>query len=374
MSKRNSLLFNVVRSLAAIAIALIVATFLVFFSSTSTGFLEKLADTAEALEALLVRPFIKANGTFNSKAFLDVLASMIPIMFTGLATTVMFSANQFNLGSEGGIMLGAFIAALSAIYLPLPTIILPIVSILLGSLAAMLVLLIPATLKAKLNISEMVNSLMLNYIIMYLINFVLTSYVADRSKGQLVTHQIQKHAALPQLVGGGSKLSVGFIIGLIAVILVTIFMYRTRWGYNIRMIGKNQEFARYSGINVAFYIILAQAIGGILAGMGGAVEMLGRYNAYDWKALPGYGWTGITVAILANNNPAFVPFAAFFMSFLGKGTELMSTYSNVPNQLLNIIQAIIFLFFAANNFLSRYRQRLVVKSAEEEMASELGGK
>ena len=165
MSKRNSLLFNVVRSLAAIAIALIVATFLVFFSSTSTGFLEKLADTAEALEALLVRPFIKANGTFNSKAFLDVLASMIPIMFTGLATTVMFSANQFNLGSEGGIMLGAFIAALSAIYLPLPTIILPIVSILLGSLAAMLVLLIPATLKAKLNISEMVNSLMLNYII-----------------------------------------------------------------------------------------------------------------------------------------------------------------------------------------------------------------
>ena len=108
--------------------------------------------------------------------------------------------------------------------------------------------------------------------------------------------------------------------------------------------------------------------------MGGAVEMLGRYNAYDWKALPGYGWTGITVAILANNNPAFVPFAAFFMSFLGKGTELMSTYSNVPNQLLNIIQAIIFLFFAANNFLSRYRQRLVVKSAEDELASELGGK
>ena len=97
---------------------------------------------------------------------------------------------------------------------------------------------------------------MLNYIIMYLINFVLTSYVADRSKGQLVTHHIQKHAALPQLVGGGSKLSVGFIIGLIAVILVTIFMYRTRWGYNIRMIGKNQEFARYSGINVAFYVSL----------------------------------------------------------------------------------------------------------------------
>lgn len=373
MSKRRHLIFNIVRSIAAIAIALVVATLLIFISSTATGFEAKVADTIEALSALLIRPIFRANGTFNLKAFYDVLAYMIPIMFTGLATTVMFSANQFNLGSEGGIMLGAFTAALSAIYLPLPPVILPIVSILIGSLATMIALYIPAVLKAKLDISEMVNSLMLNYIIMYVINFLLTAFVADKSKGQVMTHAIQEHAALPQLVPGGSKLSIGFVLGILAVILVTIFMYRTRWGYNIRMIGKNQDFAKYSGVNVAFYIILAQVIGGFLAGMGGAVEMLGRYNAYDWKALPGYGWTGITVAILANNNPAFVPFAAFFMSFLSKGTELMSTYSNVPNQLLDIIQAIIFLFFAANNFLSRYRQRLVVKSAEEEMAIEKGG-
>lgn len=373
MSKRRHLIFNIVRSIAAIAIALVVATLLIFISSTATGFEAKVADTIEALSALLIRPIFRANGTFNLKAFYDVLAYMIPIMFTGLATTVMFSANQFNLGSEGGIMLGAFTAALSAIYLPLPPVILPIVSILIGSLATMIALYIPAVLKAKLDISEMVNSLMLNYIIMYVINFLLTAFVADKSKGQVMTHAIQEHAALPQLVPGGSKLSIGFVLGILAVILVTIFMYRTRWGYNIRMIGKNQDFAKYSGVNVAFYIILAQVIGGFLAGMGGAVEMLGRYNAYDWKALPGYGWTGITVAILANNNPAFVPFTAFFMSFLSKGTELMSTYSNVPNQLLDIIQAIIFLFFAANNFLSRYRQRLVVKSAEEEMAIEKGG-
>lgn len=373
MSKRRNFMFNVVRSMAAISIAILVATVLIFISSTGSSFGARISETLQALRAMLISPLFRANGDFNLKAFYDMLALMIPIMFTGLATTVMFSANQFNLGSEGGIMLGAFVAALSAIYLPLPPILLPIVSILIGSFVTMLALLIPAVFKAKLGVSEMVNSLMLNYIIMYVINFVLTSFVADRSKGQLQSLPIQDHAALPQLVGGGSKLSIGFILGIFVVILVTIFMYRTRWGYNIRMIGKNLDFAKYSGINVAFYIILAQALGGLLAGMGGAVEMLGRYNAYDWKALPGYGWTGVTVAILAGNNPAFVPFAAFFMAFLSKGTELMSTYSHVPAQLINIIQAVIFLFFAAHNFLSRYRQRLVVKSAEEEITTQLGG-
>lgn len=373
MSNKRSFMFNIVRSLAAIGIAILVATLLIFISAPGASFGVKVSETIQALEAMLIRPLIRANGKFNLKAFYDMLASMIPIMFTGLATTVMFSANQFNLGSEGGIMLGAFAAALSGIYLPLPPVILPIVSILIGAFVTMLALLIPAVFKAKLGVSEMVNSLMLNYIIMYVINFVLATFVADRSKGQLQSLPIQGHAALPQLVGGGSKLSIGFILGIVAVILVTIFMYRTRWGYNIRMIGKNLDFAKYSGINVVFYIILAQALGGILAGMGGAVEMLGRYNAYDWKALPGYGWTGVTVAILAGNNPAFVPFAAFFMAFLNKGTELMSTYSHVPAQLINIIQAVIFLFFAANNFLSRYRQRLVVKSADEDMIVQKGG-
>ncbi len=373
MNKKRTLTFNLARAASAIGIAILVATFLIFVSSSGDTFSQKITETLEALRAMLISPLFKTNGEFNLKGLYDILAGMIPIMFTGLATAVMFSANQFNLGSEGGIMLGAFAAALSGIYLPLPPVILPIVSILIGAFVTMLALLIPAVFKAKLGVSEMVNSLMLNYIIMYVINFVLATFVADRSKGQLQSLPIQGHAALPQLVGGGSKLSIGFILGIVAVILVTIFMYRTRWGYNIRMIGKNLDFAKYSGINVVFYIILAQALGGILAGMGGAVEMLGRYNAYDWKALPGYGWTGVTVAILAGNNPAFVPFAAFFMAFLNKGTELMSTYSHVPAQLINIIQAVIFLFFAANNFLSRYRQRLVVKSADEDMIVQKGG-
>ena len=90
---------------------------------------------------------------------------------------------------------------------------------------------------------------------------------------------------------------------------------------------------------------------------------------FSWSSLPGYGWTGITIAILAGNNPWFVPFASFFMAYLTKGCELMATYANVPSQLIDIIQGVIFLFFAAEQFLSKYRQKLVVKTAQEELAA-----
>ena len=103
-------------------------------------------------------------------------------------------------------------------------------------------------------------------------------------------------------------------------------------------------------------------------GAGGGIEMLGRYNAFSWSALPGYGWTGITIAILAGNNPLMVPLASFFMAYLSKGCDLMATYAKVPAQLIDIVQGVIFLFFAAEQFLSGYKQKLVVQTAQEEIA------
>ena len=288
-------------------------------------------------------------------------------MFTGLATCVMFSANQFNLGAEGGIMLGAFVSAMVAIYVPLPPVLLPVVAVLAGAVSVAVMMLIPAVLKAKLGVSEMVNSLMLNYVIMYLIKYLMNSHLADKSKGQIMSYPFQPQAAIPQLIDNGSKLSWGFIVALVFVVLTALFMYRTRWGYSIRMIGINQPFSMYSGMNVAGMVVLSQVLGGILAGMGGGIEMLGRYSTFSWSALPGYGWTGITVAILAGNNPAFVPLAAFFMAYLDKGCSLMSTYCGVPSQLIDILQAVIFVFFAAEQFLSKYRQKLVVRSTQEEL-------
>ena len=374
MSKKNSTKFSIIRGAAALGIGLLVAFLLIFFGSEGATIGEKFSSALDAFREMLISPLFRKNGSFSLKNFSDVLAGMIPILFTGLATCIMFGANQFNLGSEGGIMLGAFVASQVAINARIPGPLLIFVAVLAGALASAAVMLIPAVLKAKLGVSEMVNSLMLNYVIMYFLNYLMKSFLADTSKGITQTFPFQENALIPQMIDNGSRLSWGFVVGLIMVVLCWFFMYRTKWGYGIRMTGINQPFVMYSGMNVPMIIILCQVIGGFLAGMGGGIEILGRYNVYNWAALPGYGWTGITVAILAGNNPIFVPLAAFFMSYLTKGCTLMSTNTDVPAQLISIIQAVIFIFFAAHQFLSGYRQKLVVQSAKEELAEMDAGK
>ncbi len=377
MTKKREIIFSLVRGLLAICIALFVAMLLIFISSEGAGFGEKLRATGAALKQLLIAPLFRTGRSgvsFDVKRLTDVLASMIPIIFTGLSVCIMFSANQFNLGAEGGIMLGAFTTAMVAIYVPMGAVIHPIVAVLAGGAAVAVLMLLPALLKTKLDVSEMVCSLMLNYIVMYVIKFLMNTYLADKTKGQIQSYEFLQSAKIAQLVDNGSKLSVGFLVALVVVVICGLFMFNTRWGYTIRMIGLNQDFSRYSGMKVAGVIVLSQVLGGFLAGMGGGIEMLGRYNTFSWSALPGYGWTGITIAILAGNNPWLVPLASFFLAYLTKGCELMATYANVPAQLLDIVQGVIFLFFAAEQFLSRYRQKLVVKSAQEELAGKEGAK
>jgi simple sugar transport system permease protein len=376
MNRKRKVLFTIIRSLLAILIALLVATILIFISTPGATFKIRMDATGEALKQMLAGPvfrFSKKNGmAFEGKRLADIFAAMIPTVFTGLSVCVMFSANQFNLGAEGGIMLGAFVTGMAAIYLPLPAGLHAVIAVLLGGLAAALVMLLPALLKAKLDVSEMVCSLMLNYIIMYIIKFLMNSYLADKSRGQIQSFPFMESSVISPIVNdpvfSGAKLSWGFVIALVAVLLCGLFMYRSRWGYAIRMIGINKGFAKYSGIKVGAIIVLAQILGGFLAGTGGGIEMLGRYNAFTWNALPGYGWAGITIAILAGNNPYMVPIAAFFMAYLSKGCDLMATYAKVPAQLISIVQGVIFLFFAAEQFLAGYRQKLVVKTAQEELA------
>ena len=361
MRDRRMAWFGIARGAAAITLALGVATIYIFLSSETPW---------TALRYLLIGPLVTFRDTgisFNAQYLYQILAAMIPITFTGLAVTVMFSANQFNLAGEGCVLTGGFIGGILGVYLNINSGWHAVVAVLIATLACGLVMLIPALLKVKLGASEMVTSLMLNFILLNLVNHYLNFQFADRSKGATMTKPFQPTAIIPSLVPGNSKLTVGFIAAMAATALVAFFLYRTRWGYAIRMIGINESFALYSGMNVGGTIILSQVIGGMLSGMGGSLEVLGRYQTYLWRDLPGYGWVGITIAILAKNNPAFVPLAAFFIAYLNKGCLLMSTYCDVPVEMIDIIQAAIFLFFAAEQFLSGYRQKLVVKTPQEDL-------
>lgn len=362
MSDRRLLVFNLLRGVAAILLALAVAAIFIFISSD---------EPLTALKYLLLGPVVSFRATgnvFNTTSFLTILAAMIPTIFSGLAVCVMFSANQFNLGGEGAIMLGGFVGALLGIYLDLNTGLHQVVCVLGGAVAGGLIMLIPAILKVKLGASEMVTSLMMNYVVMFVILHFLNFVFADRTKGATQTFPFMETAKIPEIIANGTKLTWGFVVALIFVVIIALLMYRTKWGYAIRMIGINQSFAQYSGMQVGTVIILSQVIGGMLSGMGGSIEVLGRFNTFLWRELPGYGWLGITIAILAKNNPIFVPFAAFFIAYLNKGCNLMATYSDVPSEMIDIIQAAIFLFFAAEQFLAKYRQRIVVRNAQRDLA------
>lgn len=365
-------MFNIVRSAAAIAVALAIAMVLVFIVAE---------DPLKAMKSFFISPLFTVKPgsfSFNTGSFLTILGRMIPIIYTGLAVCVMFNANQFNLAGEGCVMMGAFVAALCAIYLDLPPIIHVVVCLLIAGVSCGIVMLIPALLKTKLGASEMVSSLMLNYIIAKVVMHFLNENFADRSKGSLMTFPFKKTAMIGDMIPN-SDATWGFALALVVTLLVALLMYRTRWGYSIRMIGINQDFAKYSGIKVAAIIVFAQVLGGFIAGLGGAVENLGRYDTFLWRDLPGYGWTGVTIAILAKNNPLYVPIAAFFLAYISRGCELMGSFAGVPAELFDIIQSVIFLFFAADHFLAKYRQKVVVKGAQEELkhkaaTAEKGGK
>jgi len=375
MNDRRMMWFNFVRGLCAILISLFVGMVFIFLCFLFNGATKgnagsSIVATFGAMRYMLIRPLFKANGAFNSMNMLQVLAAMIPTIFTGLATCVMFSANQFNLAGEGSVMVGGFVAALCGIYWAIPAGIHPVVCVLVAAVVCGLIMLIPALLKVKLGASEMVTSLMLNYVMQYVVLHFLNYQFADRTKGSTQTAAVRETANIAEIIPNGSKLTWGFVVALIFVVLTALFMYRTRWGYTIRMIGINQSFAKYSGMKVGSVIILSQVIGGVLSGMGGGIEVLGRYQTFLWKELPGYGWTGITLAILADNNPAFIPFAAFFIAYLDKGCQLMATYCDVPVEMIDVIQAAIFLFFAARQFMSKFRQKVVVSNTKADLAKQ----
>ena len=349
MSNENrlDLKFGILRGAAAILVSIGVAAILIFIVSDTP---------LEALRYMLISPLSSPRQIFG------VFERMIPLMFTGLAVCVMFSANQFNLAAEGCVLLGGFVSALCAIYISMPPVLHVIFCILMAAVVCGAVMMVPAALQTKLGANVMVTTLMLNYIIQYVVQYFLVNKCADKSQGATMSLPFLETAIIPKMK---YQTSWGFVIGLVMVLLVSVFIYRTRWGYSIRMTGVNQKFSGYSGMKVSGIIALCQVIGGVLSGMGGSVEVLGYFDRFKWRQMPGYGWNGVTIAILAKNNPILVPFASFFLAYLGKGCVNMSIYTDVPAEMLEVIQAVIFLFFAADKFLAKYRQRLVVKQTSK---------
>jgi ABC-type uncharacterized transport system permease subunit len=344
--------FNVIKTLAAALLAIIITCIVLALAS---------GKPLEAIKALLFSPL---KGGFWIG---EIFRVCVPLIFTGIAASLMLRSGQFNMLGEGCFYMGGFVAALVAIYLPVSGFLAVLLASLAGILVSLLFGLVPALLKAKLDVNEFVVSLMLNFIMLWLGMYFLQTFFRDEASGDIATRIIPEGNRFPILFQG-TYLSAGIIVALVLAVLAGFFVYKTKSGYLIRVTGDNKEFAKYSGLNVPLAIVFSQLLGAAIAGLGGAVEILGSVEGrFNWKALPGYGFDGFIVAILAGNNPFLVPFAALFLAYLRTGAVLMSLETDIASEFVQIIQALIIIIVAGQNFLKKFKNRLIFRKESGEV-------
>ena len=177
------------------------------------------------------------------------------------------------------------------------------------------------------------------FIGLYIVNY----HLRDPNAGAMLSYRIPLDGKLPRILAG-TRVHLGLVIGLLGCALGAVYLYKTRWGYESRLVGSNPLFARHVGVRTVLVGLIAPCVGGFIAAAGGAVEIEGMYSRFSWTDLPGLGWNGLVVAILANNNPAFVPVAAVFLAYLEVGGDLLAQNFAVPAEAVGVIKALIILF------------------------------
>lgn len=347
---------NILRTTLAILIALLISFGIIFLTSK---------EPIHAIIQFLTGPLQ------SQRRFGNVIEAMIPLIFTGVGISIMFAANEINLAGEGSFHIGGLIATYFALNTALPPGISPIVTILIAGLCGMLVTGIPAMLKIKTESDVLVSSLMMNYLVLYFSNYLLSNILRDPKAGAVVSYAVP---AITQLstIFSGTRIHIGLFIALAVAALGYVFMYKTKIGYELRITGENRDFARYSGINVVKITLVSQLLGGFIFGVGGGVELLGMYNRFTWTSLLGYGWDAIIITTLAKKNPIYVPFAAFFLAYLRTGASIMSRSTDVVTEIVTITQGIIILLVVAEQFLSKYRHRIISKEAKATLIEKEG--
>ncbi|NBJ80937.1 ABC transporter permease [bacterium 1XD42-94] len=299
------------------------------------------------------------------RRFGTIIELLIPLAFCGLGMCMMFQVNRFNLSCDGAFFIAGSATAILALYLDLPPVIFPALIIAVSALVGGCVTVIPAYINEKYKAHIVVSSIMLNYVLLYLGRFLLIHWLKDPTFSYNGTPFFPEHALLTRIVKG-TRIHTGIFILVLAVILTWLLVYKTKIGYNMRYSGQNAEFARYVGIDTKKYILSAQFIGGMLAGMGGAIECMGIYQQLNWEVHLGYGFDGMLIAIIAKNNPAVVPIVAFIISYLRAGGDLVNRMTDVPTEFVSVIQSLVVIFIAARALLAPVRHRLLIRDSMAE--------
>ncbi len=289
-------------------------------------------------------------------ALIETLTRATPLIFTGLAVAVAFRARLWNIGAEAQLYIGAVITVVlgtGALPLP-PAILIPVLiaSVLLGGA---LLLLGPAFLKIQFGVDEVVTTLLLNFIVLLFVSMLLEGILKDpMGLGWPQSKRVIAEAQLPRLIQG-KRLHFGFILALASALITWFIMKKSTLGYEMRAVGHNRQAAAFAGIPVNRVLIKTALLSGGLAALAGYSEVAGLKGNLTLDLSPGYGYSGIVVAMLAMLNPAGVVAAAIFVAGIFVGADAMSRATNVPSYIAEVMVATALLTMVTAIMLSRYR-------------------
>lgn len=340
---RPSMAMLVLYPVSAVGVTLIVTSLLV------------LAAGASPLPVFV----LVAKGAAGSQfALLETLTRATPLIFTGLAVAVAFRAKLWNIGAEAQLYIGGVVTVvLGTGALPLPaTLLIPIIMVAV-MIAGGLMLLGPAILKTRFGVDEVVTTLLLNFIVLLFVSMLLEGILKDpMGLGWPQSQMVVADARLPRIIQG-RRLHYGFVIALVAAFAIWFIMKKTTLGYEMRAVGHNPQAARFAGIPVNGVLMKTALISGGLAALGGFSEVAGLKGNLTLDLSPGFGYTGIVVAMLAMLNPLGVVAAAIFVAGIFVGADAMSRAAGVPSYIADVMVATSLLTMVTAIMLSRYRIR-----------------
>ena len=291
-------------------------------------------------------------------ALVETLTRATPLIFTGLAVAVAFRAKLWNIGAEAQLYIGAVMTVVlgtGAVALPSLALI-PLIMVA-AMLAGALLLLGPAILKVRFGVDEVVTTLLINFIVLLFVSMLLEGALKDpMGLGWPQSKRVIEDAQLPRLIQG-KRLHFGFVIALACALGTWIVMAKTTFGYEMRAVGHNPNAARFAGIPVNRVLMKTALLSGGLAALAGFSEVAGLKGNLTLDLSPGYGYTGIVVAMLAMLNPLGVVASAIFVAGIFVGADAMSRSAGVPSYIAQVMVATALLTMVAAIMLSRYRIR-----------------
>ena len=310
-----------------------------------------------------VSPFavfgLMAKGAVGSQfALTETLTRATPLIFTGLAAAVAFRAKLWNIGGEAQLYAGAVMtAALGTGMLPLPAPVLIPTLIIIAMLAGAFMLSVPALLKTRFGVDEVVTTLLINFIMLLFVSMLLEGILKDpMGLGWPQSKKIIADAALPKLITG-KRLHLGFAIAILAAFIVWVIDRKSALGYEMRAVGFNPKAAAFAGIPVNRVLLKTALLSGGLAGLAGFSEVAGLKGNLTLDLSPGFGYTGIVVAMLAMLHPLGIIAAAVFVAAVFVGADAMSRSAGVSGYIAQVMVAASLLSMVTAVMLTRYRVR-----------------